>query len=99
MLFHNKKEKKEELLLNQIDRLNKSLLENNLIDIATLLGNRRKLLITNLIAGISRGVGIGIGVTLITAAIVIILKKIVTLNIPVVGKYIADVVDIVQKNL
>ena len=91
--------KKEDLLIRQIDRLNKNLLENNIIDIAQLLGNRKRLLITNLIAGISRGVGIGIGVTVISAALVIILQKIVTLNIPVIGEYIADIVDIVQKSL
>ena len=94
-----KEAEKEDLLIRQIDRLNKNLLENNIIDIAQLLGNRKKLLITNLIAGISRGVGIGIGVTVISAILVIILQKIVTLNIPVLGEYIADIVDIVQKSL
>ncbi len=99
-----KKEKKrtkeqESLLIKQIDRLNKNLLENNLVDIATLLGNRKKLLITNLIAGISRGVGIGIGVTIISAILLIILQKIVTLNIPVIGEYIIDIVEIVKKSM
>ena len=103
-MFGRKKDKKketekEDLLIRQIDKLNKNLLENNIIDIAGLLGNRRKLLITNLVAGISRGIGIGIGVTVISAALVIILQKIVTLNIPVIGEYIADIVDIVQKSL
>ena len=92
------KRKKEKLLINQIDDLNKSLLESNLIDIAQLLGNRKKLLWTNLIAGISRGIGIGIGVTVITAILVLIMQKIVTLNIPVIGEYIADIVEIVQKS-
>lgn len=92
------KRKKEKLLIKQIDDLNKSLLESNLIDIAQLLGNRKKLLWTNLIAGISRGVGIGIGVTVITAILVLIMQKIVTLNIPVIGEYIADIVEIVQKS-
>ena len=94
-----KEAEKEDLLIRQINRLNKNLLENNIIDIAQLLGNRKRLLTTNLIAGISRGVGIGIGVTVISAALVIILQKIVTLNIPVIGEYIADIVDIVQKSL
>lgn len=92
------KRKKEKLLIKQIDDLNKNLLESNLIDIAQLLGNRKKLLWTNLIAGISRGVGIGIGVTVITAILVLIMQKIVTLNIPVIGEYIADIVEIVQKS-
>lgn len=49
-------------------------------------------------SGIAKGVGIGIGVTVITAILVIILQKIVTLNIPIIGEYIADIVDIVEKS-
>ncbi|HJJ14954.1 MAG TPA: DUF5665 domain-containing protein [Clostridiaceae bacterium] len=48
--------------------------------------------------GIFRGVGIGIGVTLITAILVMILQRIVQLNIPVIGKYLSDIIDIVQKS-
>ncbi len=93
-----KKGKKEDLLLKQIEDLNKNLLESNLIEIAQLVGNRKKLLWTNLISGIARGIGIGIGVTIITAILVILLQKLVTLNIPVIGEYIADIVEIVQKS-
>lgn len=93
-----RKKEKENFLLEQIDNLNKNLLESNILDIAQLLGNRKKLLFTNLIAGISRGVGIGIGVTIITALLVLLLQKIVTLNIPVIGEYISDIVEIVQKS-
>ena len=45
-----------------------------------------------------KGIGIGIGVTIITAIIVLILRKIVMLNIPILGEYIADIVEIVQKS-
>lgn len=93
-----KKRKRENLLLQQIDHLNKNLLESNLIDIAQLLGNRKKLLWTNLISGIARGIGIGIGVTIITALLIMLLRKLVTLNIPVIGEYIADIIEIVQKS-
>ena len=92
------KRKRENLLIKQIDILNKILLKSNLKDIAYLLGDRKKLLLTNFIAGISRGIGIGIGVTIITAVIVILLRKIVTLNIPIIGEYISDIIDIVQKS-
>ena len=94
-----RKKQREKILIEQIDALNKNLLKNNIIDIAQLLGNRKKLLITNLLAGISRGIGIGIGVTIISATIIIILQKIITLNIPIISEYIADIVEIVQKSL
>ncbi len=89
--------RKENLLLTKIDELNNNLSKSNILEITTLLGNRKELLWRNLLAGIARGVGIGIGVTIITGILVIILQKIVTLNIPVIGEYITDIVEIVQK--
>lgn len=88
---------KENILINKIDELNTKLTKSNILEVFTLIGNKKELLIRNFLAGISRGIGIGIGVTIITAVIVILLQKIVTLNIPVIGKYIADIVQIVEK--
>ena len=90
--------RKENLLIKKIDELNTSLSKSNILEITTLIGNRKELLKRNLIAGIARGIGIGIGVTIITALLIMLLQKIVTLNIPVIGEYIADIVEIVQRS-
>lgn len=93
-----KRNKVEKLLLENIDRLNKTLQKNNFLDLVELLGDRKKLFIRNFSSGIFKGIGIGIGVTLITAILIILLQKIVTLNIPVIGEFIGDIVDIVQNS-
>lgn len=81
-----------------IDELNKNI--NNLnYNLIKTLGKKSEIIKRNLLAGIFRGVGIGIGVTIITAIIVIVLQKIVLLNLPVIGEYITDIVNIVQKNV
>lgn len=86
--------------LNQnIEKLNNLLTENNIQELIYILGSKKEIIKRNLYAGISRGIGIGIGVTLMTAVLVIILQKIVTLNIPVIGKYIAEIVEIVEKDI
>ena len=85
-------------MLENIDKLNKSLQRNNFLDLVELLGDRKKLFIRNFTSGIFKGIGIGIGVTLITAILLILLQKIVALNIPVIGEFIADIVDIVQSS-
>ncbi len=92
------KNKKINLLEKSIEQLNKIMQEGNFVELSYLLGNKKEMFIRNFFAGISRGVGIGIGVTIITAILVIILQKIVTLNIPIIGEYIADIVAIVQKS-
>ena len=92
------KKKKINILEKSISKLSEILQEGNYVEWAYLLGNKKEIVKRNLLAGISRGVGIGIGVTIITAVLVILLQKIVTLNIPVIGEYIADIVEIVEKN-
>lgn len=85
-------------LSKQIDELNKAMQVANITEIVAILGNKKKMFLRNVWAGIGRGIGIGIGVTIITAIIVYALQKIVMLNIPVIGNYISDIVDIVVKN-
>ena len=92
------KNKKINLLKKSIEQLNKVVQEGNFIELSYLLGNKKEMFIRNFFAGISRGVGIGIGVTIITAILLMILQKIVTLNIPIIGEYIADIVEIVQRS-
>ena len=52
----------------------------------------------NFFAGVIKGVGFSVGFYLITAFIVYVLQYIVKLNIPLIGKYISDIVDIVEAN-
>ncbi len=102
--IRRKKEKEREktekinILSKLIEQLNNILQEGNFVELAYLLGNKKEMFIRNFLAGISRGIGIGIGVTIITAILVLLLQKIVTLNIPIIGEYIADIVEIVQKS-
>ena len=89
---------KIEYLSKQISNLIEKIEKNNIHEFMYILGSKKEIIKRNLIAGISRGVGIGIGVTIITAILVILLQKIVTLNIPIIGEYIADIVEIVEKS-
>ncbi len=92
--------KKEDIMMFQraVEKLSNMLEKSNYIEWSYLLGNKKEIIKRNLLAGIARGVGIGIGVTIITAILIILLQKIVTLNIPVIGEYIADIVEIVEKS-
>ncbi len=86
-------------LSKNVEKLNRMLQEQNIQELIYVLGSQKEMLKRNFWAGVSRGVGIGVGVTIITAILVIILQKIVTLNIPVIGEYIAEIVEIVEKNV
>ena len=58
-----KKYKLEKSLNRNLKKLNYMLEKNNIFEILEILGNKRKIFIRNLIAGISKGIGIGIGFT------------------------------------
>jgi len=90
------RKKKVNFLEEGIERLNKTLTEANIQELSYIIGSKKQILLRNIMAGISKGVGIGIGFTLITAVIVYILQKIVKLNLPIISDYIVDIIDIVQ---
>ncbi len=83
----------------KIDDINQKLEKSNILEWSYVMGSKKEIIKRNILAGIFRGVGIGIGVTLVSAVIIYVLRKIIMLNIPVIGDYIADIVSIVQKNL
>lgn len=80
----------------QIEELNRKLEATKINEYVELMGNTKKLLWKNFISGISRGIGIAIGFTILGAIVLIILQKIVLLNIPVIGKYLKDILDIIE---
>lgn len=82
----------------KIDKINNILERSNIIELSYIVGSKKEILKRNLIAGIARGVGIGIGVTVVTAIIILLLRRLIMLNIPVIGDYIADIVDIVERS-
>lgn len=93
-----KKKKIEEKLLAELVKINNQIYEGKVLDMAELLGNPKKMLLRNFTSGLIKGIGVGIGFSIITAIIIYAVQKIIKLNIPVISEYIADIVEIVQKN-
>ncbi len=81
-----------------VDNLNKAIEKSRIYEFSEVIGNSKKMLFKNFFSGVFKGVGIGIGFYIITAVVVLLLNYIVKLNIPVIGKYITDIVEIVEFN-
>ena len=95
MFFKKSKKKLENKIEDLIDILEKS----NLRELIYILGSKKQIVIRNILArNIKRSRNTVFGITLITAILVYILQKVVSLNIPVIGKYLADIVEIVEKS-
>lgn len=100
-MFYTKDNNKEEkgLLLTKINELSISMEKMKLAEYIDLLNNPKRLLYINFLAGISRGIGTAIGFTILGAIVVFILRKLVLLNIPLIGDFVAEIVRMVQYRL
>jgi len=85
-----------EILNNNIERLLRFLEKKRIEQLVDILGTKKELAKRNFVAGIFRGVGFGIGVTIVTAIIIYFLQKLVRLNLPGIGMLINDIVEIVE---
>lgn len=61
--------------------------------------NRKRWLVRNFVDGLARGVGMAIGFTILGAVVVIILQDLAKRNLPVIGDFLAQIVNIVQTKL
>ena len=86
----------KKILNENIEKLINILEKKNVEQMLYIIGNKKEIIKRNILAGIFRGIGIGIGFTIITAIIVYFLQKLVKLNLPILGKYLNDIVEIVQ---
>lgn len=71
----------------------------NLGDFMQMLQNPVRLIFLNFLAGLARGFGIAIGLTIIASIFLVFLTRLANLNLPVIGQYIAELVRIVNQQL
>lgn len=71
----------------------------NLAQFMDLVQNPVRLIFLNFLGGLARGFGIAIGLTIIASLFLVLLTRLASLNLPVIGKYIADLVRIVNQQL
>jgi hypothetical protein len=92
-------EKKIDTLYRELQRVSQNMEKFNIAEYLELLNNPRRFLVINFIGGLSRGFGIAIGFTLLGALAIMLLQRIVVLNLPIIGDFIADLIVIVQEQL
>ncbi|SHJ13103.1 hypothetical protein SAMN02745975_01341 [Geosporobacter subterraneus DSM 17957] len=86
--------KKIEDLERRLEKIATDLERMKLADYVDIINNPRKLLYTNFIGGLARGLGTAIGLTALAAMLFYIMRQ--TVNLPLIGKYIADLLDIIE---
>lgn len=86
-------------LENQVKEMNVNMEKMKLAEYVDLLDKPYKLMYINFISGIARGFGMAIGFAILGAILILILQRLVSLNLPLIGDFIAELVKIVQLQL
>ncbi|MBS4006978.1 MAG: hypothetical protein KGZ45_00920 [Clostridium sp.] len=71
----------------------------NIAEYMLLLNNPRRFFWVNFLGGVARGLGVALGATVVAAILISILQRVVVLNLPIIGDYIAEIVRIVQDQM
>jgi len=83
----------------KLDKISLDMEKSKLNDYVYYLENPRKILFSNFIGGLARGFGMAVGFTLLGALIIYVLRWLVKWNLPVIGKFISEIINIVQDNM
>jgi len=88
---------KADVIAAQLERLAQYLEKMNVAGYVELMQRPMRLLFLNFAAGLARGLGIAIGATLIFALMLEMLRRVIMLNIPGIGEFVANIVKIVEE--
>lgn len=81
-----------EALVDALERL-------RLEEWARQMGDRRRLIVDSLLAGIFRGLGFTLGVALLGALAASLVRSVVVENIPLIGGFLAEVIHAIQARM
>lgn len=93
------KRRQAQAVFKKLIEVERQLERANLAQFMELVQNPVRLILLNFLGGLARGFGIAIGLTIIASLFLVLLTRLASLNLPVIGKYIADLVRIVNQQL
>ncbi|NLB87829.1 MAG: hypothetical protein GX790_01180 [Syntrophomonadaceae bacterium] len=88
-----------EQLVDKVTELSANMERMRLAEYVEMFEKPTRLLYVNFLIGLARGFGTAIGFTILAALVIYFLQKIILLNIPVIGEFIAEIVNIVKTQL
>lgn len=81
-------------LENKLENISVALEKSKISEYTDMINNPKRLLLVNFVGGLARGLGMAIGFTLLAAIFVYFIKQLV--DLPLIGKYIAELIDIIE---
>ena len=91
--------KQVKILSSRIQQLSISLEKAKIMEYVNLMEDPKRLLILNFVAGLARGLGIAVGFSILGAVAILILRRLVVLNLPLIGDFIAELIKLVNRSM
>lgn len=91
--------RRQSYFLKQVTALNRLLTRSQLLAVAEMLQNPWRVFLLNFLSGLARGFGTAVGLTLVAGAFLVLLTRLASLNLPVIGRFIAEIVRLVNFQL
>ncbi len=95
--------KNEQGLLGEIsaklDNIAVAMEKTGITEYVDMIHNPRRLMFVNFWVGVARGFGMAIGFTLLAALVIYLMQRLVVINMPLIGDFIAEIINIVQNQL
>ena len=86
-------------MANKLEETLAALERLRLADYIRYVDDHKRLMRSQFLGGLARGMGMAVGFTLLGAVLVIVLNRLAQHNLPIIGDFLADIVEIVQRRL
>lgn len=80
--------------IDRVDELSRKMDNMRVAEYIEMISNPKRVIFMNFVAGLIRGLGMGIGFTILAGVVLYIMRSWV--NLPVVGRLIAELLDIID---
>ncbi len=87
------------LLSKKIQELSNNIEKAKIAEYINLMEDPKRLLILNFVAGLARGLGLAVGFSILGAIAILVLRRLVVLNLPLIGDFIAELIKLVNRSL
>ena len=91
--------KQVKTLSSRIQQLSISLEKAKIMEYVNLMEDPKRLLVLNFVAGLARGLGMAVGFSILGAVAILILRRLVVLNLPLIGDFIAELIKLVNRSM
>lgn len=86
-------------LIRRLERVSDRMEQFHLDAYLRYVHNWKKRLMIEFLSGIARGIGFSIGFSILGALLLYLIRNIAMTNLPVIGRFLAELVRIVENNL